>query len=75
MAERICITRIYENAGKIVFDFAVNNTLNAKILAGLYEKYGMRVFIHGGAKPFIRLAYDKGVGKIDETVGFLENLQ
>jgi transcription-repair coupling factor (superfamily II helicase) len=75
MAEHMCITRIHEKAGKIIFDFAGSNTLNAKILSGLSAKYGLRVFIHGGAKPFIRLAYDKAIGKIDETISFLEILK
>jgi len=73
-AEDMGITRIHEYAGKIIFDFAPRNKLNAKALAGLSEKYGSRVFIHGGAKPFMKLTYDKKAGKIEETTGFLETL-
>ena len=74
MAELAHISRIHEQAGKIVFDFAENSVLTVKKLAGLSEKYGPRVFINVGRKPFIRLSYSKNFGKIDEATDFLEIL-
>ena len=71
MAEAVRATRIHEQAGKIVFDFSENSVLTAKTLAGLHEKYGPRVFINAGAKPYIRLSFGDGVGIIDATCEFL----
>jgi transcription-repair coupling factor (superfamily II helicase) len=72
MAEKAFIARIHERAGKIIFDFAPSNRLNAKIWAELAEKYGRNVFIHGGTKPYISLAYGRQAGKLDQTLAFLE---
>ena len=74
MAECKRITRIHEQAGKIIFDFSGNSGLTAKALSDISEKYGARVFIHIGAKPFIRFAYNKNMGVVDETYTFLESL-
>jgi len=71
-AESVRITRIHEQAGKIVFEFRESGGLNAKAAAYISDQYGMRVFIHGGSKPFIRFSYDKNAGLIDEVALFLE---
>lgn len=59
MAEKLCITRIHEEAGKVLFHFAQNNGLSPKSLAALSAAYGPRVFIHGGVKPFLRFSPDR----------------
>jgi transcription-repair coupling factor (superfamily II helicase) len=74
MAESAGVTRIFEQPGKIVLSFAAENKLTAKSLSWLHEKYGARVFIHLGTKPFIRLTYDRNAGKADETAALLEYL-
>ena len=44
------------------------------MFADLAQKYGRNVFIHGGTKPYITLAYDKQVNKLDQTLAFLQVL-
>jgi len=73
LAVRLCIMRIHEQAGKIIFVFAQENGLTAQVLVKLSESYGMRVFIHGGVKPFIRYTV-KGPDKLNETIAFLERM-
>ncbi len=54
LAEKLCITRIHEQEGRVVLEFAEINVLKPGVLAALSAKYGMRIFIHGGVKPFLR---------------------
>ncbi|MCL1981749.1 MAG: transcription-repair coupling factor, partial [Clostridiales bacterium] len=75
MAEIQRILRVHEQAGKIVFDFAESSGLNAKMLSELSVKYGLRLFIHGGAKPFLRLSCSKTASRLDETLVFLEAME
>lgn len=44
---------------KIVFDFAAKNPLSGYALFNLSEKFGKRVFVHGGTEPMIRLSTDR----------------
>lgn len=90
LAEKLCITRIREQDGKVILDFAQANALKPQILAAISAKYGMRVFIHGGVKPFIRFTPSaRAVGKssapasrritssknvLEETIGLLDAL-
>ncbi len=46
-------------AVKLIFDFAEKNPLSGYALFNLTEKFGKRVFIHGGTQPFIRLSTDR----------------
>ena len=43
------------------------------MLAALSEKYGMRVFFHGGVKPFMRLTAEKSRW-LDEALELLMTL-
>ena len=54
-------------AVKLVFDFAEKNPLSGYGLFNLTEKFGKRVFIHGGTQPFIRLSTDRGHMLSDST--------
>ena len=54
VAEKLCVTRIHEEGNKVLFNFDRENGLSAKSLAALSAKYGIRLFIHGGVKPFVR---------------------
>ncbi|MFV0517538.1 MAG: transcription-repair coupling factor [Aminipila sp.] len=71
MAEKLCITRIHEDANKIIFDFAPENPLQAVAYARLSENFGMRVFIHGGVKPMVRYTMEKN-NKLTEVIKVLE---
>ena len=73
MAERLCITRIREEAGKIILEFAPQNPLKAESLAKAASLYGNRIFIHGGVKPFLRLSLSAG-DKLDQVADFLESM-
>lgn len=44
---------------KLVFDFAAKNPLSGYALFNLTEKFGRRVFVHGGVEPMIRLTTDR----------------
>ncbi|MBE6033763.1 MAG: transcription-repair coupling factor [Clostridiales bacterium] len=71
MAEKLCIIRIHEDGNKIIFDFAPENPLKAEAFGRLSEKFGMRIFIHGGVKPMIRYTMEKN-NKLEETLKVLE---
>lgn len=71
MAEKLCITRIHEEGSKVLFHFAQENGLSPKALADLSVKYGMKLFIHGGVKPFIRFA-PGSKRRLSEILEFLE---
>ena len=73
LAETLCITRIHEEISKVILEFAANNPLKAEMLGNLVGKYGQRVFIHGGVKPFIKYSL-KGQGKLDEVAELLESM-
>jgi len=70
MAEQAGVTRIHEQGEKTVFDFGENGALKAKTLADLSAKYGGRIFINVGKRPFIRLTNSKTNCKIDEVSDF-----
>lgn len=71
MAEKLCITRIHEEGNKVLFHFAQENGLSPKALADLSVKYGMKLFIHGGVKPFIRFT-PGNKRRLSEILEFLE---
>lgn len=71
LAERLCITRIHEEGSKVVFHFARENSLSPAALADLSAKYGMRIFIHGGIKPFLRFT-PGSKRRLSEILEFLE---
>ncbi len=45
-------------AVKLLFEFAEKNPLSGYALFNLTEKFGKKVFIHGGTQPFLRLSTD-----------------
>ncbi len=75
LASELSIVRIHEEAKektpaqkltvknnasvKLVFDFAEKNPLSGYALFNLTEKFGQKVFVHGGTQPFIRLSTDR----------------
>lgn len=58
---------------KVVFSFAPENALSGFALFNLTEKYGSRVFVHGGAEPFIRFTTPRR-SMLQETADLLELL-
>ena len=58
---------------KLVFDFAAKNPLSGYALFNLTEKFGPRVFVHGGTEPFIRLTTPRK-SMLDDCIEMLEML-
>ena len=58
---------------KLVFDFAAKNPLSGYALFNLTEKFGPRVFVHGGTEPFIRLTTPRK-SMLDDCIEMLEVL-
>lgn len=73
MAEKLCITRISEDRGKIVFHIAKVNPITPKNYAALYARFEKRTSIGGGVKPMITFAADPAK-KLDEVITVLELL-
>ncbi|MEG1584838.1 MAG: TRCF domain-containing protein, partial [Anaerovorax sp.] len=73
MAEKVGITRIHYNGGKIVYDFGQQNNLKPEAMANLVTTYGMKVMIHAGVKPFIKCNRIKKE-KLDDILNFLQLL-
>ena len=59
---------------KLLFDFAAKNPLSGYALFNLTEKFGQRVFIHGGTEPFIRLTASRR-SMLDDCIEMLEVLR
>ena len=58
---------------KLVFDFAAKNPLSGYALFNMTEKFGPRVFVHGGTEPFIRLTTPRK-NMLDDCIEMLEVL-
>ena len=46
---------------RMVFQFVETNPLSGYALFNLTERFGQKVFVHGGVEPFIRLSTDRCV--------------
>lgn len=70
LAEKLCVTRIHEEGGKVIFNFAQANGLKPQSIAAIAGHFGPRLFIHGGVKPFLRLTPDRKnrLGDIQEML-------
>ncbi len=74
MAQDECIRKVCEENGKVVFYFQETNGLTGPVLVKLSDRFGRKVFFHGGVKPFMRLSVDKKT-KLEEAIEFLEILK
>ncbi len=76
LAEKLCISKITEEqssrSAKLIFNFEAKNPLKPEKLAIMMEKYGLRVLVHGGVKPFIKYNIEKD--KLKEAIEVLEIL-
>ncbi|MCR5482288.1 MAG: transcription-repair coupling factor [Clostridia bacterium] len=73
LAGKNCITRIYEAANKVMFEFAPDNPLKAESLARVIQNYGMKALYHSGKKSYLQIL-PKTKDKLTETVEVLELL-
>ena len=69
----LSVQRVYQQNGKLVFQFGKKNPLSGFALMNVTAKYGPRVFIHGGVEPFIRLTTDPKK-LLDDAIGLLETI-
>lgn len=67
------VSKVCVENGRLVFYFGERNRLRGPVLAALSEKYGMRIFFHGGVKPFMRLTAEKSRW-LDEALELLMTL-
>lgn len=67
------VSKVCVENGRLVFYFGEKNRLRGLVLAALSEKYGMRIFFHGGVKPFMRLTAEKSRW-LDEALELLMTL-
>lgn len=73
LAELMSITEIKQDKNKVLLNFAKENPLSGYALANATEKFGPKLFIHGGSQPFIRLTIDEKKN-LEETLVLLELL-
>ena len=73
LAGSLSVTRIHQQQGKLIFQFAKENPLHGFALMNITEKFGQRAFIHGGVEPFIRLTTEPKK-MLDEAITLLETV-
>lgn len=74
LAQDEFIERVCEEHNKVVFYFSETNRLTGPMLFKLSEKYGVKVFFHGGVRPFMRLTTERKT-KLDEVIEFLQTMK
>jgi len=71
LAEELSIKEIKQDKNKVIFNFNPENPLSGFALLNATEKFGPRLFIHGGKLPFVRLTVDEKKN-LEETLTLLE---
>lgn len=73
LSELMSVTEIKQDKNKVTLNFSPENPLSGYALLNATEKFGPKLFIHGGKQPFIRLTIDERKN-IEETLGLLSLL-
>jgi transcription-repair coupling factor (superfamily II helicase) len=73
LAAGLSVQRVYQQAGKLIFQFGKKNPLSGFALMNVTAKFGQRAFIHGGVEPFIRLSTDPKK-LLDDAITLLETI-
>lgn len=73
LAEELSVTTLKQEKNKVILSFAPENPLSGYALLNATEKFGPRLFIHGGKEPFIRLTVNEK-NNLEETLNLLEIL-
>ena len=71
LSANVGVCNIHEQAGKVVIYFAQDNALKAYALMKASEKFGGKIFFHGGNEPFIRLSVARKE-RLDSIIDLLE---
>ena len=74
LAGVLSVTRIYQQQGKLIFQFAKENPLNGFVLMNITAEFGQKVFLHGGTEPFIRLTTEPQK-MLDDAITLLERIR
>ncbi|MFR0902409.1 MAG: TRCF domain-containing protein [Anaerovoracaceae bacterium] len=59
LAELMSVAEIKQDKNKVTLNFSPENPLSGYALVNATEKFGPKLFIHGGKQPFIRLTIDE----------------
>ena len=73
LAETLAIKEIKQDGNKVVLNFSASNPLSGFALLNATEKFGPKLFIHGGKMPFVRLSINEKKN-LEETLMLLEVL-
>ena len=73
LAELMSVAEIKQDKNKVTLNFSPENPLSGYALVNATEKFGPKLFIHGGKQPFIRLTIDEKKN-LEETLGLLSLL-
>lgn len=73
LAGLLAVSEVRQNGNKVTLNFGEKNPLSGYALFNATEKFGQRLFIHGGTQPFIRLTVNEKKN-LDETLTLLELL-
>ena len=73
LAELMAVAEIRQDKNKVTLTFAAENPLSGFALANAAQRYGQRLFIHGGRQPLLRLTVDERKN-LEETLALLELL-
>lgn len=73
LADLLAITELKQVGNKVVLNFSSENPLSGFALLNATERFGQKLFIHGGKQPFLRLSINEKKN-LDETLELLQVL-
>lgn len=73
LAEKLAITDVKQRDNKVTFSFDAKNPLSGFALMNAQERFGLRLFIHSGKMPFVRLSVSENKN-LKDSVELLELL-
>lgn len=73
LADLLAITELKQVGNKVVLNFSAENPLSGFALLNATERFGQKLFIHGGKQPFLRLSINEKKN-LDETLELLQVL-
>ncbi|MBQ3281501.1 MAG: transcription-repair coupling factor [Eubacterium sp.] len=74
LADELRVKRVYEQEKHVIFSFDQYSRITAESIIAINAEFGLRSFIHGGNKPYIRVLTDES-GRLDDTIKLLELLK
>ncbi len=67
------ISGVRQEQGKLMFDFLKAGSIDPRKISDLASEYGMKLFVHGGVKPYMKLTPGSN-DRINEAIKFLTRL-